>query len=55
MGIVVALDVHRNQITFKALERETGELRRGRIAPATRAELRAWLAQIRGSRGRGCD
>ena len=48
MGIVVALDVHRNQITFKALERETGELRRGRIAPATRAELRAWLAQFAG-------
>jgi transposase len=48
MGIVVALDVHRNQITFKALERETGELRRGRIAPATRAEVRAWLAQFAG-------
>jgi transposase len=46
MGIVVALDVHRNQITFKALERETGELRRGRIAPATRSELRAWLGQF---------
>jgi len=46
MGIVVALDVHRNQITFKALERETGELRRGRIAPATRAEVRAWLTQF---------
>jgi transposase len=48
MGIVVALDVHRNQITFKALERETGELRRGRIAPATRAEVRAWLGQFAG-------
>jgi transposase len=48
MGIVVALDVHRNQITFKALERETGELRRGRIAPATRAELRSWLTQFAG-------
>jgi transposase len=46
MGIVVALDVHRNQITYKALDRETGELRRGRIAPATRAELRAWLGQF---------
>ena len=48
MGIVVALDVHRNQITFKALERETGELRRGRIAPATRAEVRAWLRRFGG-------
>jgi transposase len=46
MGIVVALDVHRNQITFKALDRETAELRRGRIAPATRAEVRAWLTQF---------
>jgi transposase len=46
MGIVVALDVHRNQIAFKALDRETGELRRGRIAPATRAEVRAWLSQF---------
>jgi transposase len=48
MGIVVALDVHRNQITYKALDRETGELRRGRIAPATRAEVRAWLGQFAG-------
>jgi hypothetical protein len=46
MGIVVALDVHRSQITYKALDRETGVLRRGRIAPATRAELRAWLGQL---------
>jgi transposase len=46
MGIVVALNVHRNQITYKALDRESGELRRGRIAPATRAELRAWLSQF---------
>jgi transposase len=48
MGIVVALDVHRNQITYKALDRETGELRRGRIAPAARAEVRAWLGQFAG-------
>src|SRR5438105_12688683 len=48
MGIVVALDVHRSQITYKALDRETGELRRGRIAPATRAEVRGWLGQFAG-------
>jgi Transposase len=48
MGIVVALDVHRNQITYKTLDRETGEVRRGRIAPAARAELRAWLRQFAG-------
>src|SRR5215218_4021542 len=51
MGLVVALDVHRNQITFKALDRETGELSRGRIAPATRSELRAWLGQFGSYRG----
>jgi transposase len=46
MGIVVALDVHRNQITYKALDRETGELQRGRIAAATRANVRTWLRQF---------
>jgi transposase len=44
----VALDVHRNQITYKALDRETGELSRGRISPAARAEVRAWLGQLGG-------
>src|SRR5262245_11667358 len=48
MAIVVALDVHRSQITYKAIDRGTGELRRGRIAPATRAELRGWLRQFAG-------
>jgi transposase len=49
MGIVVALDVHRRQITYKTLDRETGEVSRGRIAPASRADVRAWLAQFAGS------
>ena len=31
MGIVVALDVHRRQITYKTLDRETGEVSRGRV------------------------
>src|SRR6266566_4068914 len=48
MGIVVALDVHRRQITYKTLDRVTGELRRGRITPAARAEVRAWLGQFVG-------
>jgi transposase len=48
MGIVVALDVHRNQITYKALDQETGELSRGRISPAARAEVRSWLGQFGG-------
>src|SRR6266536_604016 len=48
MGIVVALDVHRKQITYKALDRETGEVKRGRIAPAARADVREWLARFAG-------
>src|SRR6266545_580573 len=48
MGIVVALDVHRKQVTYKALDRETGEVKRGRIAPAARADVREWLARFAG-------
>ncbi len=48
MGIVVALDVHRNQITYKLLDRDTGEVRRGRVAPAARVDVRTWLAQFAG-------
>src|SRR5438876_827659 len=46
MGIVVALDVHRNQITYKLLDRDTGEVRRGRVAPAARVDVRVWLEQF---------
>lgn len=48
MRIVVALDVHRKQITYKTLDRESGEVKRGRISPATRAELRGWLERFDG-------
>jgi hypothetical protein len=44
--IVVALDVHRRQITYKTLDRESGEVWRGRIAPATRVAVREWLDQF---------
>jgi transposase len=40
--------VHRNQITYKLLDRDTGEVRRGRVAPAARVDVRAWLAQFAG-------
>ena len=40
--------MHRNQITYKLLDRETGEVRRGRVAPAARIDVRAWLAQFAG-------
>jgi transposase len=49
MAIVGGLDVHRKQITFDCLDTETGELQRGRIAPADRVHLADWLAQLMAS------
>ena len=43
MPIVGGLDIHRKQITFDYLDTVTGEIKRGQIAPADRAHLRAWL------------
>ena len=48
MSMVVALDVHRKQITYKSLEGESGEVRRGRIAPAAREDVRGWLKRFEG-------
>jgi transposase len=45
MPIVGGLDIHRKQITFDCVDTETGELQRGRIAPADRAHLADWLAR----------
>jgi transposase len=45
MPIVGGLDIHRRQITFDCVDTETGELRRGRIAPGDRAHLADWLAR----------
>jgi transposase len=45
MPIVGGLDIHRKQITFDCVDTDTGELRRGRIAPADRAHLTDWLAR----------
>ncbi len=36
MSIVGAFDVHRRQLTFEYLDTVTGELKRGRVAPADR-------------------
>jgi transposase len=48
MGIVMAgFDVHRTQITFDALEVETGELVRGRIA-ATPEGVAEWVGRFPG-------
>jgi transposase len=46
MGMVGGLDVHRAQITFDWVEHDTGEVGRGRVAPATREQFRSWLAQL---------
>jgi hypothetical protein len=42
-SIVGGLDIHRKQITFDCLDLVTGEVNRGRIAPADRAHPRSWL------------
>ena len=48
MPIVGGLDIHRKQITFDYLDTVTGEVRRGQVAPADRAHVRAWLARFAG-------
>src|ERR687898_1023305 len=49
MAIVAGFDVHRAQITFDALNRETGEVHRGRIQ-ATPEAVRRWVGRFRGER-----
>jgi transposase len=46
--IVGGLDIHRRQITFGYLDTVTGQVQRGQVAPADRAQLRAWLARFAG-------
>jgi len=48
MKIVSALDVHRRQITYKTVELASGESWRGRISPAAREPVRAWLERFAG-------
>jgi hypothetical protein len=47
VAIVAGFDVHRNQITFDALETLSGEVIRGRIA-STPAAVRAWVERFAG-------
>ena len=46
MSIVGAFDVHRRQLTVDYLDTVTGEVKRGRVVPADREHLRAWLARF---------
>jgi transposase len=46
MAIAMGFDIHREQITFDALDDVSGEVRRGRIAPADRLGVRRFLAAL---------
>jgi hypothetical protein len=48
MAIAGVFDIHRRQVTFDYLDTVTGQVRRGRIDPASRAALRDWLEQFTG-------
>jgi transposase len=48
VSIVMGLDQHRAQITGEWIDSETGEVRRGRVAPADRAGVRGFLERFRG-------
>lgn len=45
MSMVCGLDLHRGQITFDALEVESGEVWRGRLRQPDRARFRRWLTE----------
>jgi transposase len=45
MAIVAGFDVHKAQITFDALDLESGEIHRGRI-PSTREAVREWVERF---------
>jgi transposase len=49
MAVVAGFDVHRSQITFDALDTETGEVHRGRI-PADRESVRGCVGRFVGQR-----
>ena len=51
MTMIGGLDVHRGQITYDWVDRDTGEAGRGQVRPATRAAFRSWLAQLPSGEG----
>jgi transposase len=46
MAIQMGLDIHRDQMTYELIDTDTGELRRGRVIPGTRAGLRRLLGEL---------
>ena len=45
MSIVCGLDLHRQQITFDAVETQSGEVWRGRVWQPDRERFRRWLCR----------
>jgi len=45
MSMVCGLDLHRQQITFDALETESGEVCRGRVWQPDRQRFCRWLSR----------
>jgi hypothetical protein len=48
VAVFVGLDVHRAQITFDALDVDSGEVQTGRVQPANRDTFRRFLARFDG-------
>lgn len=48
MSIVGGLDIHRQQLTFDYVDTVSGQVCRGRVVPADRAGLAAWLRRFEG-------
>ena len=46
MAIVCAFDIHRAQLTFDLIDSSTGEIRRGRVAPASRIRVREFFKEL---------
>lgn len=46
MTVFVGMDVHRAQITYDALDTDSGEVKTGRIAPANRGTVRAFVERL---------
>ena len=53
MSMVCGLDLHRRQITFDALEVETGQVWTGRVWQPDRERLRRWLREDVAARAKG--
>src|SRR4051794_13313705 len=51
MPVVDGIDIHRAQLTFDYVDVDSGEVFRGRIAPADREQLRQWLRRFAGRSG----